>query len=1003
MSHSQNRLLSCCDPKKEKLAMIFFGNVCDTYALKLLLTQTQHEVIVFHPDASCQSEVPVPVAENICDKNQVLLDKYQKDFRTFLIQPVSQSDCYGKPLETDSDAGEVTPSLSSPAGMLKALVRLKQNYDFNDCFLLFDSSHFTDPVALFDFNQVLQKNTLGFCLHSPFAAIDPDTLLVEACQSSITYETLNLYQLHQNNQVFIQTASDFLSGKISPSKLELTVQSHQINFSEAYLYAVLESRYDLVELLLRAYADHIPSKLVLLTLGQMGLFSPEREDIISLGLTTAKASTEDISNIGAKLVKQLIQNESATNRVEAIALKLQAQVLEKNLPPSAQLKLFTENHFITADYFLRAYGFSCEKIQTNVSLSLLYSIDLSKINNDFTPATLDLLKTFDEAQVHTYADNLQTHFVRLFFERMLEKGADIGELICQCIRYTSADTPLDTINFLLNEYQSRFHTLQLNEALLNAFSKGLFALCDQLISAGAEKKLIEFHLISYGLEKAHAQAIKVCSKWRAYDDCDSKDQDITKVLLKLLGHPEQKVPPVFHVTGSNGKGSVCTFIRSILEHNGYRVHSFMSPAIIRDNENYIVSGKEISDETFYEYLQRVIATLKTFFESDDYVSLLSQWGISKAEHHRQGLHPWNLVIPAIALAFSENPADATIVEVVVGGEQDYTNIFDSSTTAATVVNTIFQNDNHPHAGIFRTIEARAETKARLSKPHVPIISAQQETAVSHVIKAVAAERQSDLHICGESFTAKLIEKEVFEYHGFNQHFKLKTPRMIGDYQMNNAAIALSAILSAKTNYTLNEKEVSEGIYTATQRGRMSFISDNPDFSDLHSLYPGKTPNMYHGSVKDKKGLISFLKTMKLKHADQPFVFVINMPSISERVISGVEQLHQFGLNIKSIRIYNTLAPRDFKVLEYKTKSFQKNISTISNSLASCLLHSPVNEDEILCLVSFGLEILPKNLMFLLQKAHQEHFESDLDLARQFFSERPHVQYLLSIFEKQQGE
>src|SRR5438477_8561844 len=124
-------------------------------------------------------------------------------------------------------------------------------------------------------------------------------------------------------------------------------------------------------------------------------------------------------------------------------------------------------------------------------------------------------------------------------------------------------------------------------------------------------------------------------------------------LLNRLGRPQDRLPPVFHVAGTNGKGSTVAFLRAALEASGHSVHAFTSPHLVRFNERIRIAGRLIEDEELATTLTEVIdvgADVEpTFFE---------------------------VATIAALLAFARTPADACILEVGLGGRLDATNVIE---------------------------------------------------------------------------------------------------------------------------------------------------------------------------------------------------------------------------------------------------------------------------------------------------------------------------------------
>jgi dihydrofolate synthase/folylpolyglutamate synthase len=127
--------------------------------------------------------------------------------------------------------------------------------------------------------------------------------------------------------------------------------------------------------------------------------------------------------------------------------------------------------------------------------------------------------------------------------------------------------------------------------------------------------------------------------------------DRMRAALMRLGDPQLRMPPVFHVAGTNGKGSTVAYLRSILEAQGKTVHIYTSPHLVRFNERIVVAGEEIGDERLIEVLSRcdneVGSKALTFFEA---------------------------TTCAAFLAFAETPADYLVLEVGLGGRLDATNV-----------------------------------------------------------------------------------------------------------------------------------------------------------------------------------------------------------------------------------------------------------------------------------------------------------------------------------------
>lgn len=183
-------------------------------------------------------------------------------------------------------------------------------------------------------------------------------------------------------------------------------------------------------------------------------------------------------------------------------------------------------------------------------------------------------------------------------------------------------------------------------------------------------------------------------------------------LLAALGHPEHRLPPVIHIAGTNGKGSVTATMRAILEASGKRCHVYTSPHLVSFNERIRLGsdGRYVSDPVLYDALHRCEEANGgeeiTFFE---------------------------ITTAAALLLFAEHPADILLLEVGLGGRLDATNVIDDP--LATVITPVSM-DHEKFLG--DDLAVIAAEKAGIIKPGVPVICAAQEDEALATIARQAA-------------------------------------------------------------------------------------------------------------------------------------------------------------------------------------------------------------------------------------------------------------------------
>ena len=181
-------------------------------------------------------------------------------------------------------------------------------------------------------------------------------------------------------------------------------------------------------------------------------------------------------------------------------------------------------------------------------------------------------------------------------------------------------------------------------------------------------------------------------------------------LLAALGHPERKLPPIVHVAGTNGKGSLVAYLRSMAEAAGYRVHVYTSPHLVRFNERIRVAGHIIEDDTLDE--------------------ILTECEEANAE---QPITFFEITTVAAYLAFARVPADLAVIEVGMGGRYDATNVIEPTVSAITPI-------GYDHTGFLGDkLEGIAGEKAGILKRAVPGEVGRQRDIAAGVIAAEAAK------------------------------------------------------------------------------------------------------------------------------------------------------------------------------------------------------------------------------------------------------------------------
>ena len=245
-----------------------------------------------------------------------------------------------------------------------------------------------------------------------------------------------------------------------------------------------------------------------------------------------------------------------------------------------------------------------------------------------------------------------------------------------------------------------------------------------------------------------------------------------QTLLTKLGSPETKLPPVIHVAGTNGKGSVIAFIRAILEAAGKSVHVYTSPHLVHFHERMRIGGTPGTSEP-----GRLV-------EEMELVRLL-------AECERVNAHaPITLfeMITACALKlFSDHPADYLLLEVGLGGRFDATNVVEQP--AACVITPI-SLDHLEFLG--SDLAGIAGEKAGIIKRGVPVIAGWQLAPAINVIEQEATKLRAPIQIAGQDFNC-YEQNGRFVYEDGIGLLDLPYPALEGHHQLENAALAIACV------------------------------------------------------------------------------------------------------------------------------------------------------------------------------------------------------------------
>ncbi len=278
--------------------------------------------------------------------------------------------------------------------------------------------------------------------------------------------------------------------------------------------------------------------------------------------------------------------------------------------------------------------------------------------------------------------------------------------------------------------------------------------------------------------------------------------ETTEKLLSMMGNPERSYKTI-HVAGTNGKGSTCAFLASVLRSQGYCVGVYTSPHLVRFNERIQVNGIEITDEQLIELTEFIrnqyanAGLASTFFEFTT--------GIAFEFFRRQKV-------------------DIAVIEVGMGGRLDATNVL--LPIVSVITNISF--DHQAYLG--STLLEIANEKAGIIKRGVPLVTGETHSEIRNLFERHCKELTSEFQSSHESITVHRIssnlEGQVFRSEGrICGEFFI---RLLGDHQLQNAQLALATIAQLRNEgIAISDSAIKEGLAHATWPGRLEIVNNSP--------------------------------------------------------------------------------------------------------------------------------------------------------------------------------
>jgi len=343
-----------------------------------------------------------------------------------------------------------------------------------------------------------------------------------------------------------------------------------------------------------------------------------------------------------------------------------------------------------------------------------------------------------------------------------------------------------------------------------------------------------------------------------HDEAIAYLQDLTKFgfnfglgrireLLRRLGDPHRQLR-VVHVGGTNGKGSTCAFVSSVLTRAGYRVGTFISPHLHSYTERYLIDGRPVPKECLAGLISDLAPRLEAMV--------------------REGFeHPTEFEVSTAAafVYFLAERVDVLVLEVGLGGAIDSTNVVQPLVTVVTNVTM----DHMDYLG--NTVAEIAAVKAGIVKEGVPLVTACTGEALE-VMERRCREAHAPLVVVGRDITFTPLAHGLGGQHchlrGLNKEYRNLFIPLLGEHQLPNAAAAVGALeLLARRGFPVTEEDLRQGLARTVWPARLELVPGTPDVlldiahnhagalslkKALADYFPDREPVLLIGMLDDKE-------------------------------------------------------------------------------------------------------------------------------------------------------
>jgi dihydrofolate synthase / folylpolyglutamate synthase len=393
-------------------------------------------------------------------------------------------------------------------------------------------------------------------------------------------------------------------------------------------------------------------------------------------------------------------------------------------------------------------------------------------------------------------------------------------------------------------------------------------------------------------------------------------------ILSGLGNPQRRYACI-HVAGTNGKGSVASFLAAILKACGYKVGLYTSPHLVRFNERICVNNEQISDENVVSAYRAV-----TDVHGGDREPTFFEYATAMAMYE-----------------FGRQAVDWAVIETGMGGRLDATNVLDP-------VVSIITNVSLEHQGYLgKTLAEIAGEKGGIIKRNTPVVTAVSQPSAISVLENLASDLSAPLFRLKKDFRVRRNADHSFSYYGLDHLWRGITTSLTGSHQVENAALVLAACeLLIRGNTIISMEHIQAGLNNTRWPGRLEVVSDHPMIilDGAHNLNASKELAKYLRTELKGRRITLIIGIL----ADKPFAAILGnlLPACSRVILTspGIDR----ALPVESLYPIATAIMADVQ-----------KIPDVSRAIAFAVQN--VQPDEVIC-VAGSLYVVGEAKAFLNQ-------------------------------------